>query len=229
MYSGDNAEKLVTNSDRQSAPRANWICAFGVTLDWSTKADNTNTLYITDSSWSLMGDYVGKSVKSFVCPADNNLTGAQRGAGWTTRLRSCAMNGAMGDGTKYYGVGSPGNASMPKFYNAKKTTDLHTPGPSDCWMLTDEHPNSNDDATFFVDPAAATVAGTAFNELPGSMHGDSAALVFGDGHSEVHRWKGSVTVTKFDAARTSYLQFVGNLDAGSVNDLTWFAQHTPQN
>jgi prepilin-type N-terminal cleavage/methylation domain-containing protein len=231
MYSGDNSEKLVTNSDMQSAPKNNWICPYGAYMDWTAGSYNTNTLYLTVDSpllgTALLGQYVAKSLKIFVCPSDRFLSGNQRS--WENRLRSCAMNGAMGDGTKYYGPGSPGNSQMPQFYNAKKTGDFHNPGPSDCWMITDEHPNSNDDATFFVDPAAANGNGTQFNELPGSMHANSAALVFADGHSETHRWKGSVTTTKFDSARTSWLHFVGNLDSASVADLTWFAQHTPQN
>ncbi len=232
MYSGDNRERLVTNSDRNAAARQNWICAFGVTLDWSTKPDNTNTIYITDPNWALMSDYVGKVTKSFVCPADNNLSNPQRSVGWPNRMRSCAMNGAMGDGEKWFGLkadGTPntGHSSMPLFYAAKKTSDLHNPGPSDCWVLSDEHPNSNDDATMYIDPAAATGNGTGtFTELPGSMHGNSAAMVFADGHSEIHVWRDSQTTPKFDSTRASYLQAVS---VTNDKDLVWFAQHTPLN
>ena len=239
MYSGDNNDKLVTNSDKNvNGNKANWICPYGISLDWTSSANNTNTLFLTIEDavlgTSLMGSYVAKSLKIFVCPSDHFLSVNQRG--WENRIRSCAMNGAMGDGEKWFGLksdGTPngGHGSMPQFISVKKTTQLHNPGPSDCWVITDEHPNSNDDATFYVDPAAATVAGKTFTELPGSMHGSSAALVFADGHSETKHWKGSVTTTKFDASRTSYLSGGGilALDAGSVTDLQWFAQHTPQN
>src|ERR1035437_1435145 len=233
MYSGDNNEKLVTNSDRNSgSARQSWICAFGVALDWTTSANNTNTLYITDSTSSLMGDYVSKSLKSFVCPADNFLANAQKNLGWQNRIRSCALNGAMGDVGEWFGFksdGTPngGHASMPQFYNAKKTGDLHNPGPSDSWVLLDEHPNSNDDATFYVNPADATGNGTgSFTELPGSMHGNACGLVFADGHSEVHVWKDTQTIKPFDAARTSYLQAVG---VTTDKDLVWLSQRTPVN
>ena len=228
MYSGDNNEKLVTNSDKKngaSLVKQNWICAFGAALDWTINPDNTNTIYISDSSYSLMGDYVSKSLKSFICPGDKYVSPVQRGKGWENRMRSCAMNGAMGDGLKYFASGSPGG--WTQFYNSKKAGDLHNPGPSDSFVLLDEHPDSNDDATFYVNPADANGNGTSITELPGSMHGASG-MVFADGHSEVHVWKGGKT-TQPVTYPNSYLQGVGSLDAGSQKDETWLAQHTPQN
>ena len=238
MYSGDNNEKLVTNSDKNvNGNKSNWICPFGVSMDWNNNPDNTNTLFLTVDSpvlgTALMGPYVAKSLKIFVCPSDRFFSNSQKS--WENRIRSCAMNGSMGDGEKWFGLkadGTPngGHGTMPQFVSAKKSNNLNNPGPSDIWVITDEHPNSNDDATFYVDPAAATTAGKTFTELPGSMHASSAALVFADGHSETHRWKGSVTTAKFDPARTSYLSGSGipALDASSQTDLQWFAQHTLQ-
>jgi prepilin-type processing-associated H-X9-DG protein len=183
-----------------------------------------------------MGDYVSKAVKSFVCPSDNYLFNAQKSLGWDHRLRSCAMNGALGDGEKWFGMNAagtaynPGHASMPQYYNAKKSSDLHIPGPSDVWVITDEHPNSNDDASLYVDPAQATGTGNgSFTELPGSMHASGATLVFADGHSEIHTWKDAQTTPKFDPSLTSY--GAGRFQAVPVTndkDLLWFAQHTPQ-
>src|ERR1035438_9255512 len=89
--------------------KQNWICSFGVTLDWTSNSDNTNTIYITDSNWALMGDYVAKSVKSFVCPGDSFFCAAQKNLGWSSRMRSCAMNGAIGDGLKWFAPGNGGN------------------------------------------------------------------------------------------------------------------------
>jgi len=243
MYSNDNNSKLVTNSDRNTGGnKSNWICPYGVTMDGSANANNFNTLFITVDDpvlgTALLGQYVSKSIKIFVCPSDRFLSVNQ--GGHDNRIRSCAMNGALGDGEKWFGFkanGTPngGHSQMPAFYNAKKENDFHSPGPSDCWMIMDEHPNSNDDATYYVDPAAANGSGTTFTELPGSMHALSAALVFADGHSETHRWKGTVDTQRFNGnlagwtSGSSWLAGVGGLDVGSVQDLTWLAQHTPQN
>lgn len=241
MYANDNADRLVSNCDKfpPVAPFTNkksWVCPYGVSLDWTASANNTNTLFLTVDDpvlgTALMGSYVANSLKIFACPADNKLSKNQ--SGWQNRIRTCAMDGAMGDGPKYFGFnpdGTPasGHSKMPQYYNVKKLSDMHSPGPSDCWVITDEHPNSDDDATLYCDPAAANGQGTSFTELPGSLHGNAAGIVYADGHSDVHVWKGSVTTQPFDPNRTSYLQSVGNLDTASVNDLTWLAQHTPAN
>ena len=242
MYANDNDDKLVSNADRfppvpPFTNKRTWICPFGVVLDWSNNQKNTNTLYLTVDDptlgTALMGDYVAKSLKIFVCPADNKLSMPNQ-AGFLNRIRTCAMNGAMGDGPKYYGFnpdGSPaaGHGSMPQYYNATKLTSMHNPGPSDCWVITDEHPDSDDDATFYVDPAAANGGGTSFTELPGSLHGNGAGMVYADGHSDVHVWKGSITKqpVTYVGPGSKILSVSG--DAASLSDLTWFAQHTPAN
>ena len=240
MYANDSNDKLVTNSDENNGAAAiNWICPFGAKLDWTTSPNNTNTANLTEDTTmmgqkvtALMGSYVGNSTKIFVCPADNKIANAQLPLGWANRVRTCAMDGAMGDGSKWFAPGNGGNWAA--FYNAKKLTDMHNPGPSDCWVITDEHPNSDDDATFYVNPADAGLAGetsdNSFTELPGSLHGNAAGMVYADGHSEVHVWKGRVTTTPFDPSRTSYLQALSvTSDPASQKDLAWFAQHTPAN
>lgn len=234
MYSNDNIEKLARNSDRNNMPpdKINWICPYGVILDWSTAQRNFNPLYLTIddpvNGTAQFGPYVANTIKIFRCPADNFLSSAQVSVSQgTNRIRSCAMDGAMGDGSKWFAPGNGGN--WPAFYNVKKTSDMHTPGPSDCWVITDEHPDSNDDATLFVNPADANGGGDkVFTELPGSMHNKGAGMVFGDGHAEIHVWKGTL-----DTPKVTYVAYVQGVnvaaDQASVNDLAWWAQHTPQN
>ncbi len=249
MYAQDNNDRLVTNSDRNNSPVAaiNWICpAIGgsaVVLDWTTSVNNTNTLYLTINgpflgvqTTALLGDYIAKTLKIFVCPADNKLTSTQSGQGWANRMRSCSMNGAMGDGSKWFGYKADGTPNgghsgiWNTFYSAKKASDLHSPGPSDCFVLLDQNPQSNDDATFFVAPSVANGSGTAFTEVPGAMHGNAGGVVFADGHSEVHVWRGSLTTQPFNSSWSGYMSgaFAAS-DTGSKNDLTWLAQHTPAN
>jgi prepilin-type N-terminal cleavage/methylation domain-containing protein/prepilin-type processing-associated H-X9-DG protein len=231
MYANDNADRLVSNNDEFPDNGANksknWICPYGITIDWSLNQKNTNTLYITVDSPSLgtalLGSYVANTLPIFVCPGDNKLKPNQAAAGWNNRIRTCAMDGAMGDGTKYFQTPNGGN--WPAYYNAKKLSDMHSPGPSDCWVITDEHPDTDDDATFFVNPADAYGAGDGkFTELPGSLHGKAAGMVFADGHSEVHVWKGKVTTVP---VTYNYPSLSVTTDAASQADLAWFAQHTP--
>lgn len=231
MYANDNNDRLVSNSDRnETNVKYNWICPYGVTLDWSNNQKNTNALYLTVDDpvlgTALMGPYIAKEVKIFICPADRYLSANQTPLGWPNRLRTCAMDGAMGDGSKWFAPGNGGN--WPDFYNVKKSTEMHTPGPSDCWVITDEHPDSDDDATFYVDPADANGGDDIFTELPGSLHNNAAGMVFGDGHAEVHPWKGNKDTPP--VIYSTYVQAVNvSGDTFAVNDLKWFAQHTPAN
>jgi prepilin-type N-terminal cleavage/methylation domain-containing protein/prepilin-type processing-associated H-X9-DG protein len=237
MYANDDNDKIVSNSDEQgtTTQNPNWIFPYGVAMDWSTSGKNTNTLFMIGPD-CLMADYIANSLKIFVCPADKFLGPFQtpfRNAGLSSRIRSCAMDGGMGDGYKWYGwnpiTGAPmgGHATMPLFYDAKKLTDMHSPGPSDCWVYMDEHPDSDDDATMYVDPQWA-VNGTSTEpsiELPGSMHGKASGMVFADGHSEVHAWKDGRTIppVKYD---------VDDPSPGALSqdqDYVWWGQHTPQN
>ena len=239
MYSNDNNDKIVTNSDANNTPPAtvNWVCPDGIKLDWSGNSNNTNTTLINGTADALMSSYVAQSLPIFVCPADKYLNppfqSKFRNVGVVSRIRSCAMDGGMGDGYKWYGwnpiTGAPmgGHATMPLFYDAKKLTDMHSPGPSDCWVYMDEHPDSDDDATMYVDPQWA-VNGTSTEpsiELPGSMHGKASGMVFADGHSEVHAWKDGRTIppVKYD---------VDDPSPGALSqdqDYVWWGQHTPQN
>jgi len=234
MYANDNSDFLPSNSDEYSGTLANksrnWICPFGVSLDWTGSQANTNTIYLTANDpingYALLGPYVANTLSIFVCPADNKLSPNQTPKGWAHRIRTCAMDGAMGGGSKYYAPPNPGNWSL--FYNATKLTSMHNPGPSDCWVITDENPDSDDDACFFVNPASANGSDTTFPEFPGSLHGKGSGMVFADGHSEVHVWKGSYTTRPVQFQQ--YYQGINvSSDQASVNDLVWFAQHTPAN
>jgi len=239
LYSQDNHDRLMSNSDITGQSPLNWTCpAIGgaaAALDSTTSSRNTNNTYLTIDAviygvrtTALMAHYVSNSTNIYRCPADNDLSTSQLQLGWQYRIRSYAMDGAMGDGSKWFAPGNGGN--WVTFYNAKKLTDLHNPGPGNCWVIMDEHPNSDDDATLYVNPADANRTGTTFTELPGSMHGSAAGMVYADGHSDLHRWAGRVTTQPFDPNSTSYLQAVSVTgDPASQNDLTWLAQHTPAN
>jgi prepilin-type N-terminal cleavage/methylation domain-containing protein/prepilin-type processing-associated H-X9-DG protein len=233
MYSGDNNDRLVSNSDEHVPAssiyyKQNWICAEGIYMNWSDEWYNTDTVLIASSQYALMADYVASSLPIFICPADKYLQSPNqnsfRTAGWTSRFRSCSMDGAMGDGIKYYGVGEPGHSEMPLFYNATKLSALHTPGPSECWVVMDEHPDSDDDATMYVDPAWATKGSSSAGfEYPGSMHANSSGMVFADGHSEIHQWKDSRTMPPVKYVTYNQTAPAGHLDL----DLVWWAQRTP--
>jgi prepilin-type N-terminal cleavage/methylation domain-containing protein len=231
-YASDNNDVLAINSDENvHGNKINWVCPFGISLDWSTMSKNTNTLFLTINDpingTALLGPLVANEVQIFVCPADKFLSSPQHAAGFQNRIRSCAMNGGVGGGSKWFSPSTTANPTpWAAFYAAAKMSDFRSPGPSQCWVMMDEHPDSDDDATFYVNPADANPATSDgyFTELPGSMHRKSAGMVFADGHGEIHKWAGTA-----DTPVVQYRlnQHVAASDSGSQQDLIWMAQHTP--
>ncbi|NOS69755.1 MAG: hypothetical protein HOP33_07480 [Verrucomicrobia bacterium] len=74
----------------------------------------------------------------------------------------------------------------------KKTGDMTLPAPCNLWVIIDENPDSINDAAFAVNmnnlPTAA-----AFQDGPGVSHCNACGFTFGDGHSEIHKWKDART------------------------------------
>jgi prepilin-type N-terminal cleavage/methylation domain-containing protein/prepilin-type processing-associated H-X9-DG protein len=225
MYSGDFNDRLPINSD----PHVNntsiykggqsWITG---SMDWGAGQQNTNITYLIDDAHSLLGSFLGKSAKVFACPAANFVSAIQRSQGWSARSRSVAMNGAIGEGDKFAQPGNP--FGFPSWYVVKKSSDFHSPGPSDCWVFTDEHPDSLDDAVLYDSSQPVT----KFTELPGSQHGGACGLAFADGHSVTHKWQGPVVVVP-----VIYSQTMGKRQQVPCSitdpDMLWLAQHTPLN
>ena len=214
MYAGDNNDVLVINSDRSADWRGthSWVSGW---LDWKLRRDNTNTLMLTDDRFASLGPYTARAAKIYWCPTDIYLSSAQRSAGWANRVRSVAMNAAIGDGDKST------EFRWLKFW-ARKMGDLHIPGPSDSWLFTDEHPDSIDDAILYSDPGSTNGIGQ-FTELPSRDHGGSCGIGFADGHAEVHRWKDSRTV------RGVTYEIVQRIPIGTFSiDLAYIAAHTPR-
>ena len=125
------------------------------------------------------------------------------------------MNGAVGDGDKYQEPGNP--FGWTQWFFARKTSDFHTPGPSEVWVFSDEHPDSVDDALMYT----SSYAVTSFTELPGSQHGGACGLAFADGHSEIHKWRDSKNViVPVTYQRRQNIGVVGSADLSYLSSVT---------
>jgi len=224
MYASDNTDHLAINSDPHvhntpffpaGSANPSWITG---TIDWTTGQNNTNQVYISSDRFALMGSYVSKSLKIFACPAANFVSPAQAALGWDHRIRSIAMDGAVGDGDKYQ---DPNPFGWTQWYVAKKTGDFRFPGPSDSWVFTDEHPDSVDDALLYT----ASYAVNQFTELPGNLHGGGCGISFADGHAEIHKWVDSVMTSHRTVTYTTVQRVSCSI---SDADMVWLAAHTPQ-
>jgi prepilin-type N-terminal cleavage/methylation domain-containing protein/prepilin-type processing-associated H-X9-DG protein len=226
MYTSDNTDHLAINSDPHvnnttfypaGSSNPSWIAG---TVDWTAGQYNTNIAYIVSDKHALLGGYLGQSIKVFACPAANFVSPAQQALGWDHRVRSVAMNGAVGNGDKYQQPANP--FGWTQWYVVKKMTDFHTPGASDAWVITDEHPDSVDDALLYT----SSYAVTKFTELPGNQHGGACGISFADGHAEIHKWTDAVMTTHRTVSYTTVQQVSCSI---SDADMGWLAAHTPQN
>jgi prepilin-type N-terminal cleavage/methylation domain-containing protein/prepilin-type processing-associated H-X9-DG protein len=217
MYTDDNADNLAINSDWNTVFKntPSWVSNIE---DWTTSQQNTNVYYLRDPKASLLGAYIGGVTAIFHCPADNFLKPVQRSQQWSYRIRSCAMDGALGAGTKY--AGFPFSAN---FWWATKASQLNNPGPSQSWVYLDEHPDSLDDPILYTYSGYTNGTGQ-FTELPAANHSRAVGISFADGHSEIHKWAGSNIVLPVIYSTAGRQKINVTTDP----DLAWLARHTPQ-
>ncbi|MDE3067796.1 MAG: prepilin-type N-terminal cleavage/methylation domain-containing protein [Verrucomicrobiota bacterium] len=224
MYAGDNNDRLV--------PYKSWV---GGSMDWTANSDNTNTELLVGRG-ALLGPYV-KSTRIYKCPADRYQSAANPGP----RVRSYAMNGAMGGGNSGPTVEgtSPGNrqyyGSASSSYGAKTDADkmedlLH---PSDVFVILDEQADSINDAAFMFNPGAPP-GQERWRDLPASYHDDAGSFSFADGHSQIHKWveRSGINKTIYPVLMKSYGANSSSTPWGSVNlgvsrDYEWMDDHMP--
>jgi prepilin-type N-terminal cleavage/methylation domain-containing protein len=202
-HGGDAQGGAIANRDPKAAP---WVVGW---LDWGPSKDNTNVLFLIDEKYSKLAKYFGNTKNILKCPADHYLSQAQRRLGWKERVRSLSGNIGVGDGNAESG---PWDSI---YKHIKKTSDFIEPGPGETWVYLDEHPDSINDAGFFNPHQASWI------DQPANYHNAAAGLAFADGHSEVHKWKGSLATV-----RAQKVKFSTAVDAparsGDV-DIRWLA------
>jgi prepilin-type N-terminal cleavage/methylation domain-containing protein len=217
MYAGENNDKLVINSDQNDefAGGNSWETTH---LDWSPDPDNTNVQ--KEISQSPLAPFLANSASILYCPTTTMyVSSIQRQLGYRFRIRSVAMDAAVGDGT---GKPAAGCITTPTFFYAKKMSDLTHPGPAASWVFMDEHPDAIDDGCLYIDPSEQTGNGE-FTELPSSLHNGACGLSYSDGHAEIHKWLDPNTLRPviYEQSNAQRVEVVNS------PDLAFLAQHTP--
>jgi prepilin-type N-terminal cleavage/methylation domain-containing protein/prepilin-type processing-associated H-X9-DG protein len=220
MYNGDNNGHFVVNHAGTSASDTtlSWVTGW---LDYNGNASDTNTDFLTSSTLSILGSYT-RSAAVYKCPADISLSHGLTG---DPRVRSYSMNNALGpDGNPQADPHIKPNSWLksPPFRNYIKETELITLGPSDMWVLLDEHVDSINDGSFAVQmPSSA--ASTEWIDLPAKAHGNSCGFSFADGHSEIHKWLAPDNIPNI-----TYQPAAKNLFELRDPDILWIAKHTSE-
>ena len=175
-YAGDNGDRIPPNdnsaiydSDR------NWVRG---KLDLNNSSDNTNTIFLTES---LLGPYIGGSLGVWKCPGDKSTS--RHGGKIYPRVRSVAMNAYL----------NPLELPGP-FKLFGKIGDMSD--PTSIWVLIDEREESINNGHFIhcmegIYPRNPAQFG--WINWPANYHNGASGITFGDGHSEIHKWRDPLT------------------------------------
>jgi prepilin-type N-terminal cleavage/methylation domain-containing protein/prepilin-type processing-associated H-X9-DG protein len=208
LYAGENDDRLVDNHgiDQTRMQRSTWV---NNVMTWGLEPDNTNLAFITEAK---LAPYTAKSAGVYRCPADKALSPAQRGRGWSHRVRSLSMNASCGHG----GTLTPnGQSPFPGYKQFLRLNDFSS--PSEIFVLLDEHPDSINDGWFVNNPTAYQ-----WSDLPASYHNGAGGFTFADGHAEIHKWlEGSTKRPSVPGGAN--LPFPA--PAGQRRDYQWLADH----
>jgi len=221
MYLHDNNDRIVISLHGGEAMGGAGDPTLGVGwvegwLDWGARQDNTNVDFLTSEKFAKLGLYVGKSKNIFKCPADVYLSSAQRNLGWTARVRSFSGNIGVGDGNA---TGGPWDTIYQHY---TKYSQMTYPGPAQTWVFLDEHPDSINDAGFFnPHPTGSWV------DMPATYHNGACGFALADGHSEIHKWRTSMTKQRARAVLyTDGSDMPGALGGGANDpDIRWMVYH----
>ena len=216
MYPGDFEDKLVPhglNIPTPPKPELGLWWAQGFLNYDGGNSENTNIALLLDPHYAKLGPYTDNAA-IYKCPSDRSkvLVGRNR---FQPRIRSISMNAYAG------GLAECGILDRPLEYGPQKLT--HIQNPSSMYVFIDEHPDSLDFVSFWVEDrkSGGGLTGAA-GSCPSSLHGGGAALSFADGHVELHLWQ--EPRTKPPVTYTNRLSF--SFGTEDNPDLRWLQART---
>ncbi len=206
MYANDNSDYLPPNPDNGNTDVGkNWVGGQAGVNGGNEYDPNI----LRDEKRSLLVPYQGKSISIYRCPADNRPAGTPNGYSAAdpalkgTKIpvaRSVAMSQAVGtnpdrgggrtavdgpwlDGNHGHSVGV-----NQKWYTYGKLGSMLNPGPANTFVFVDENKFSINDGGFGTVGPDVT-PNYRMVDWPGIYHNGACGFAFGDGHSEIHKWK----------------------------------------
>jgi prepilin-type N-terminal cleavage/methylation domain-containing protein/prepilin-type processing-associated H-X9-DG protein len=221
LYSGDNAEHLVSNGYSTDPVKKTWVAGD----DHNNVQAFGNTSYLTDPQFALFAGYL-KTPAIYRCPADRstrNIDGI-----FQPRVRTYALNSYFN-----WEFGTLDN-NDPAYVNFHKTSDFVGHDPSDLFTFIDTSPVSVCFPAFEV-----AMVSYIFFHRPSVEHNHAGDVAFADGHVESHRWSNPQTWTLAHTTTVTgpspdpgWLNMTGGdgdhlrFISGSGNeDLRWLHQH----
>jgi prepilin-type processing-associated H-X9-DG protein len=187
-------------------------------LDWTSASDNTNTAFLVAEKYSKIAKYFNRSTNVLKCPSDRYLSAMQIDVGFTQRVRSYSLCMCMGNPVSFQDSGPWSTIYQP----CKKMSDLCYPTPAETFTFLDEHPDSINDPVFFSPETPSS-----WTDVPASRHNGGASFAFADGHTEVHKWTGSLTAPRAGEVLYLDLDFAPGPGSWTTDpDLGWVVYHS---
>jgi prepilin-type N-terminal cleavage/methylation domain-containing protein/prepilin-type processing-associated H-X9-DG protein len=208
MYALDNADLVL--GPLADAGQPSWCAgAFDTTPDGITN----RTLRVSPTYRYITSDDV------FRCAADKSRL--KFNGKLLPRVISFSANAFMGPAGQW-------TTGAPKYKNARRLNDFTGPGPTDVFILLDEHENSINDAHYFSFANYDTFSNNPWLDAPSGRHNNAGGFAFADGHSEIHKWKTGGLKKTIRAADGSTprpypdLPFIGT---AALQDFQWITNH----
>jgi prepilin-type processing-associated H-X9-DG protein len=230
IYTHDYQDWLPPNpDDGNTTPYGNWVGGIAE-IGGGNEYDPD---ILKDPTRSLLAPYQGTNVAIYHCPADNRPPGYPNGMSANdpalkgnkiSASRSVSMSAAvgtnpyMGGRVAVAGPWLPGSHdySQKQWFTFGKTSNMLRPGPANTLVFMDENKFSIDDGCFAtVGPKQPPTY--EMIDWPSIAHGGAATVAFGDGHSEIHRWKDS---------RTYLNSYATTMSQPSNQDIWWMSVKT---
>lgn len=195
FYTVDNDGKLVGAAEWnfQGEKIPDWTG--GSMLTQKDKRDPNNWNNSAYTFKSPLWPYCDNNPEIWKCPADRSTAIDSMGE-TVPRIRSRSMNNWVGGpGWDDSGPWHPQNPKGWRTYVSE--TDFVDPGPSQTFVLVDEHPDNINDGYFVVDMKGYpdNLSSSRMVDFPASYHKGAAGFAFADGHAEIKKWLDKRTKT----------------------------------
>ena len=217
MYAHDNADRLVNNYGRKQMYSEyirkdfhNWVNSF---VDLTLDEQNTNQIYISNG---LLFPYTGGSVSIYKCPTDKDLSPAQRGAGWSRRIRTYSLNGFLGPQVleKVDLTASGRNPFFKQYRQFLKLGEI--PNPAQIVVFVDEQPDSLGDSMFWIN-------NDGWSDIPGTYHNRACEYSYADGHAAPRTWRSATIPSKVNFTADRHWH---PTDQAGLEDRNWLIEHS---
>ena len=177
-------------------------------LDYSSNPSNWDPT--RDIAKSPLMPYIGNSFATWKCPADHVTVKNNKGLK-VPRVRSNSMSQVFDFG---------GWLPSPPWRVYGKLTGIVDPVKT--WVLVDEHPDSINDAACAVQIVKPDAKSGNIIDFPASYHNGACGFSFADGHSAIHKWRGSTI-----KAPVKNVSMALNVPAkDSLIDVKWWSENT---